>query len=216
MSYLSATRTVQQVIDYVKRQFGDESGVQINDADVIRWINSGQDEIFRRSEPIKASSTADIVAGTHTYTFPADVLKVQSLLYNGVPVKFMSYQEAEEHLQEHDPNRVERGTPQVWYEWGGEFTLWPTPELNSTGGLNIKYVKAPTIVDSVGDTLATPDVYFNRLVEYVLQQAYELDENWAAAESKANQFGENLMMQNGQGNTQASTYPRITVLDEDL
>jgi hypothetical protein len=215
MSYLSATRTVQNVVDYVKRQFGDESGVQITDADVIRWVNAGQDEIFRRNEPVKASSVANIVSGQHTYQFPADVLKVQSLLYNGKPVKVMSYQEAEEYLLDEDPNRVQTGVPEIWYEWGGDFTLWPTPDANIVGGLSIKYVKAPAAVVNVNSVLATPDVYFNRLVEFCLQQAYELDENWAAAESKAQQFGENVQQQAGNGATQANTYPRITVLEED-
>lgn len=216
MSYISATRIVQNVIDYVKRQFGDESGVQINDTDVIRWINAGQDEIFRRSEPIKATSTTNATAGQYAYNFPADVLKVQSILYDGTPVRYVSFQEAEEYLLSEDPKRTQTGIPQIWFEWGGEFTLWPTPPATIVNGITIKYVKAPTAVTAVGDTLSTPDTYFNRLVEFVLQQAYELDENWAAAESKANQFGDNLQQQTGSGNTSAATYPRITVLDEDL
>lgn len=216
MTYLSATRTAQNVIDYVKRQFGDESGVQITDADVIRWINAGQDEIFRRNEPIKASSTSDVVLGQHTYQFPVGILKIQSLLYKGKPIPNMSYQEAEEYILDEDPNRTQTGDPQIWYEWGGDFTFWPTPDASIVNGLSIKYIKAPTQVAAAANTLSIPDMYFNRLVEYVLQQAYELDENWAAAENKANQFDGNLMQQNGSESTVSNLYPRITVLDEDL
>lgn len=216
MSYSTATKTAQRVVDYVKRQFGDESGVQVTDADIFRWINAGQEEIFRRNEPVKATSTADLIAGQHTYTFPAGILKVQSLLVNGVPIPVRSYQEAEEYLLSQDPARTETGDAQIWYEWGGDFTIWPTPDKNLVGGITIKYVKAPAEVDAVTDVLSIPDIYFNRLVEFVLAQAYELDENWAAAEAKTNQFGQNLDMQMNDANTQHNTYPRITVLDEDL
>lgn len=216
MSYLSITKTAGDVAEYVKRQFGDESGVQITDADVIRWVNSGQDEIFRRNEPIKASSTTNIVQGQHTYQMPPDVLKVQSLQYNGKPIRSMSFQEAEEYLLDEDPKRIQTGVPEVWFEWGGDFTFWPTPDANVVNGLSIKYVKAPTPVVNSASPLATPDTYYNRLLEYVLQQAYELDENWAAAESKAQQFGQNLEQQNGNDSVRANVYPRITVLEEDL
>jgi len=214
--YSSSTKTAQRVIDYVKRQFGDESGVQITDADIFRWINAGQEEIFRRNEPAKATSTTDVVAGQHTYTFPSGILKVQSLLVNGVPIERRSFQEAEEYLLSQDPGRVETGDARIWYEWGGDFTIWPTPQGNYTGGITIKYIKSPDDVTSTSDVLSIPDIYFNRLIEFVMSQAYELDENWAAAENKAVQFSQNLDSQSNDTNTQHDTYPRITVLDEDM
>ena len=214
--YSTSTKTAQRVIDYVKRQFGDESGVQIQDADIFRWINAGQEEIFRRNEPMKATGTADLVSGQHTYNFPGDILKVQSVLVNGVPIERRSYQEAEEYLLSQDPKRVETGDARIWYEWAGDFTLWPTPDKDLTGGIVIKYIKAPADIAAADAVLSIPDIYFNRLVEFVMSQAYELDENWAAADAKAAQFGQNLDSQMNDTNTQHDTYPRITVLDEDM
>jgi hypothetical protein len=216
MSYIAATRKVSDVLAYVKRQFGDESGVQITDDDVIRWVNAGQDEIFRRNEPVKASATADLVNGTHTYTFPDDILKIQSILVNGVPVPRRSFQEGEEYVISNDPNRTSTGQPQIWYEWGGEFTFWPTPDSDLVGGIVLKYIKKPTTIVDAGDTLSIPDTYYNRLVEFVLGQAYELDENWSAATVKTEQFGTNLDSQFGQDSVQPDTYRRITVLEEDM
>ena len=214
--YYSATKKVSDVLKYVQRQFGDESGVQIKAEDVVRWVNAGQTEIFRRNEPMKATSTADLIGGQHTYTFPGGILKIQSILVNGVPVPARSYQEAEEYILSNDPNRTETGQAQIWYEWGGDFTLWPTPDGDAAGGIVIKYIQAPTDVTAEGDLLSIPDTYYNRLVEYVLSQAYELDENWNAADLKATQFGTNLESQMNQNAVQRNTYPTITVLDEDL
>lgn len=216
MGYLTISRTAQEILKYVQRQFGDESGVQITEDDVVRWINAGQDEIFRRNEPIKATSSADLVAGQHTYEFPGDILKIQSILVNGVPIESRSYQEGEEYVLSNDPLRTQTGAPQIWYEWGGEFTFWPTPDKDSLAGIVVKYIKSPVRLTNISSDLSIPDTYFNRLLEFVLQQAYELDENWSAADMKASQFGTNLDSQMNQGSVQYDTYPRITVLEEDM
>ena len=42
MTYLPTTKTALDVANYVKRQFGDESGTQMTDADIWRWIDSAQ------------------------------------------------------------------------------------------------------------------------------------------------------------------------------
>src|SRR5574339_1322631 len=199
--FTDATYHATDVLEYVKRQFGDEAAVQITEADVIRWINSGQEEIFRRSEPIKTTSTADIVAGQSVYAFPADVMRVQTLLFNGVPLRQLSSQEAEEYILDEDPQRTASGSAIIWYEWGGTFTVYPTPDQNATGGLTIQYIRKPVRILSATDLLSIPDAYFNRLVEYILQQAYELDENFQAAELKGAQFTQNLDSYGNKDNT---------------
>ena len=87
MSYLTSTYTGTDVSSYVKRQFGDESGVQITDEDIVHWINAGVNEIFRKNEPVKAIAQTDVTVDVSEYTFPPDVFKVQSILYNGVPLE---------------------------------------------------------------------------------------------------------------------------------
>lgn len=217
MSYITITKRVSDVAAYVKRQFGDESGVQITDDDIIRWVNAGQDEIFRRNEPLKATSTANLVAAQDSYTFPNNVLKVQSITVSGTPIPYRSYQEAEEYILANDPNRIETANvPSIWYEWGGEFVFWPIPAINGTLAIKIRYVQAPTNVSALTSLLSIPDTYFNRLVEWVSSQAYELDENWGAASAKAEQFGTNLDSQATADSVQYDTYPRITVLEDDM
>lgn len=214
--FTDATLHVSDVLSHIKRQFGDEAAVQITDSDIIRWVNAGQAEIFRRSEPIKSSMTADIVAGQATYSFPGDILRVQALLFNGLPLRQLSSQEAEEYILDEDPNSTAAGSGIIWYEWGGTFTIYPTPDTDSANGLTIQYIRKPAIVDAATDLLSIPDTYYNRLIEYVLQQAYEMDENFQAAELKGTQFTQNLESHTNPENTIGNTYPTITVLDEDL
>jgi hypothetical protein len=86
-----------------------------------------------------------------------------------------------------------------------------------TNGLTILYLARPTDITVLGDNLALPDEYFNRLLEYVLQQAYEMDEDWNAAAAKAQQLSSGLaLLQESDTWQERETYPVITVLDEDL
>lgn len=216
MSYVRATKTVNDVLTYVKRQFGDEAAIQITDADIIRWVNGGQEEIIRRTEAIKGSANADLVAGQLTYTFPTDILRLQAVLINNRPVKQVSAQEYEEYVLEHDPDNTASGQPLIWYEWANEFHFYPKPEYSAVGGIKIRYIKAPEPVVAANDTLTIPDAFYNRLIEYVLQQAYELDENFQASQLKESQFSTNLDANRDRDVTSDDTYPTISVREEDL
>lgn len=216
MSYAYSTHNVDDVLNHVKRQFGDESGVQITNEDICRWINAGQDEIFRRSEPVKAVTNADIVAGQADYTLPTSVLRIQTIYVNGFPLEQRSNQEVEEYIRQEDPTSTSTGTPAVWSEWAGTITLYPKPDTSAVGGLSLRYIKNPTSVAIGSDPLSIPDAFYNRLVEYVMQQAYELDENFSAADTKAAQFTMNLEGQSGKDQVTPNVYPTITILEEDM
>ena len=215
MSGITATHTVDDVYKYVTRQFGDESGVQITQDDIFRWINAGQDEILRRQKPIKATATADLVGGQTTYTFPDNILEVQALHVDGVKLNYRSFQEAEEYILNEKSADILAGEPRIWYEWGGNFILWPKPTKSLTGGITIYYIPAVSKVDALTDTLSIPDSFYNRLIEYVMSQAYELDENWEGASNKTNQFEKNMQDYDRRDSVQYDTYPTITVLEED-
>ena len=53
-----------------------------------------------------------------------------------------------------DPQNVATGTPELWYEWAGEFSLWPTPE--SARPIDLFYSAYPA--DLTGDPNQTLSV----------------------------------------------------------
>lgn len=216
-NYISNSMKVQDVIKHVQRQFGDEAGIQVVSDDIIRWINAGQSEIFRKAEPLKGQVAADIVAGQATYALPTEnIMRIQSVLVNNLPVPQRSTQEVEEYILDQDPNMTGTGQPALWSEWGGNITFYPVPEITVVGGLLLRFIQGPTNVVAPTDLLSIPDAFYNRLVEYVLQQAYEMDENFPASDAKAAQFAQNLEQQTGKDQVMSNTYPTILVLDEDM
>lgn len=215
--YGTITKTGQAVKDRLVRQFGDEAAVQLTDADVIRYVNDGQREIAVRNRLLKGVLQTNLVAGQRDYPASNLVLKVVSMLVNGSPVEYRSFEEAEEYLLSTDPKHANTGQPIIWYEWGGTYTFWPVPDTNVTNGIEIRYIGAPTEITALSDSLSIPDAMFNILVQYCTAQAYEMDEDWSAAQIKNSQFETSLLTaHNDQEQTSQKTYGRITVLEDDM
>jgi hypothetical protein len=196
----------------VYRTVGDESGVAITQADVLRWINDAQDEIVKRNRINKATSTASSVAGQGDYTFPTlGILQIESLSYGGQKVSNINYAEAEEFIISND-SLATAGTPVAWWEWGGTFTLWPTPVGIDT--IKLRYTAQATKVTQLTDLLGVPDKYYQQVVDYAALKAYELTENWEAAQVKQGQFNDGMTnLAQEEREAQQMTYSRITDTD---
>ncbi len=141
---------------------------------------------------------------------------MQAIYVNGIPVEQLSTQEAEEYILKDDPNSTVQAQPLIWSEWGGTFTFYPVSDSTVINGITLRYIRKPTKIEEANDKLSVPDPYYNRLLEYVLQQAYELDENFTASEIKGQQFANNITVQQNGTSTTPNTYPTITVLEEDI
>lgn len=212
--YAPITRTAGQVMQAVKRKFGDESGVQLEDADLIAWINDAQDAIVNKNKILKAKSTVNLVAGQNEYTFPAEnIQQIESVLIDGKRIRNMTVSQAEETISENDPQHLAEGFPTFWYEWAGELTFWPTPVED--GQLILRYTSKPLVVVATSDKLALPDTYYQDVVNYVLKQAYEMDENESMMNVKGQEFDASLAARGEEERTsQHMVYELITIIDD--
>lgn len=181
---------ISDIISRVKRQFGDESGVQIQDADIIRWINDAQRDIAMKHSLLQTKATSNVVASQADYTLPTDLLNLFSVRYNGARLTEFSIQEVD--LDGLAANPTSTGTPDSFTYFGDLLTLYPTPATALTGGLTIFYTKQPTVVATTADSLTLPERYHNSIVQFCLQMAYELDENWQAAQVKNKEFNSDM------------------------
>lgn len=216
MSFQS-TYTAKDVADSIKRTFGDEAGVQVNDTDILRWINAAQIEIVSNNKILKAVGTTQSVANQDVYSVDASmkIMVINSIHYNGVKLAHKSFHDAEEYIAAEDPSKTQRATPEFWYEWAGEIYLYPTPG-KSNDTIKIYFLPTPTKITSIDQVLSVPDNYFNRVVEFVMSHAYEMDENFAAHQTKFGQFQEGILnMSLNEDTVQVDTYSTITIRPED-
>lgn len=212
---------VQDVANRVRRTFGDDGGVQVTDADILRWVNDAQLQIsIDNEELLETVATADIVQGQADYTVPTDMNVLRSCMYNNFRIRGLSFAEFNEYIDGFKATVSQggygTGTPEVFMVYGGTITLFPTPSQSITGGLRIYYSKHPASVGSFADGLGVPDRYHTSVVEYCLQQAYEMDENVDMAAYKKSEFTSQVQKLKGQEkNGSNEYYPTITTLPED-
>lgn len=214
---------VSDVKTRVKRQFGDEAAVQVTDADILRWINDGQKDIALHNETVlQKSSTANSVANQQDYLLPTDLLTLRALHWkrnNDVAfyhLKGMSFQEFDEYIDGWEGTAFQASNPMVYTIFEGNIKLFPIPIQSGTSNLKIFYNRQPADVVNDGDVIDLPAAYHNAIVSYCLTKAYELDEDWGAASTLAQQKTEDIRMNRERENwSNTEYYPRITASAED-
>lgn len=210
-AYSPSSRLVSEVMLSVRRQFGDDAGVQVEDADLIRWINDAQDEVANRNRFLKAISTVAAEPGIASYRWPTEnILQVESVHYDGKQIPNLPFATAEIRIG--DSPTLE-GCPRLWYEWAGQFTFWPVP--NESKEIKLYLTLRPAKVTSGTDVLSVPDKYFTDIVRYVLMQAYEMDEDWQAVQAKQQQFDASITGLGEEERTaQNMTYEVINIVED--
>jgi hypothetical protein len=210
---------VSDVVLRVRRTFGDESSIQLQDADIIRWINDAQEQIAVDNEGVmETTGVADIVNNQKIYTLPSDLSVLRSLSFNGFhlkPLNLNVFNQTVDGYQSPDNNNA-TGNPEFFTVWNNEVWLYPVPDADLSQGLTIYYIAHPPTVSTLADGIAIPVQYHNAIVEYCLSQAYELDENFEGQDRKKQSYEQSLMKLNDRNKWLAQeTYPTITTLPED-
>lgn len=212
------TKTANDVITSVNRQFGDESGTQITSSDVIRWLNDGQREIvLKNTEVNQAMVRINVTSGQNAYPVLAnvpDIMVIHSIHFDGQIIRPMTFVQAQELIIQSDDTQTAT-VPSFWYEYAGVINLWPMPSVTLAQGLTIFYSKAPTLITTPTAPLSVPDSYFKALVDYCTAQAHELDQDFASANIKAQQFETGIQVQANRTRSEDNQYPTITLLPED-
>lgn len=215
MSLNPITYTASDVASYVKRQFGDESGTQITDSDIYRWIDSAQLEIIAQIQPIKAESTTDVIAGQSEYNLAGlDIHQIESIWCNGQKLPDKNFSEAETVIVTSPDAYANQGTPGFWYMYANIVRLWPVPDTSYPGGLKVFYTKMPTRIVDGTSTLSLPDKHFESICLWVMHKAYELDEEFGQSQETLNRFTSRILDQNNEEYVNRHlTYPVITYVE---
>lgn len=186
-----STKTADDVIKRVFRTFGDESGVQITESDVMAWIDQAQRAVVSNNkEVLEVFAVFTVNAGQTEYDLSIlpDVLRIHSLHWNGSFLTNRSFTDAQEWFI--NGNDSGKGTPEFWYLYGGVIHFYPTPSADTE--VKLYYNKVPEPITASGSALSVPDNYFNAVVDFCLKQAYELDENAQFSQMKAEDFARGI------------------------
>lgn len=207
------TLSVAEITTRITRQFGDEANSQISQEDIIRWINDAMREIAHKNKLLQAKAVTDVLSQIRTYTLPTDMSKLHSVRYKGVTLTPVTVAEADELLGQLDVTVTDGfpvGTPTHYWIWADQINLYPAPDTNVTGGLTAYYSRVPVPVANPGDVPELTDEYHNRILDYCLAQAFEIDENYQVSQAKMQAFNQGVAASNNISEEQQETYPYIT------
>lgn len=205
---------VSDVVTRVQRQFGDEASVQIDSDDIIRWINDCAKDLAVQNDLGQTTATLNSVINQNVYTAPVDMLAIRSVYYNDLKLDFYTRAEYDAYVNNNDPHEDATGTPFFYTRFVNDLQLYPKPD--QVQEIKIWYFQRPTEVTTTSDSLPFAVEYHNRIVEYCLQQAYQTDEDWDAAERMRGQFEDGMAkLKQLEEADEEEFYPTITVLPDD-
>lgn len=203
---------VSEIATRVRRIFGDDSAVQVTDADIIRWVNDAMREVAASNNLLQVKATSNTAIGQADYTQPTNLMTMHTVRYGGEKLKGVSIQEADEL----DYDDLSVGTPVYFSNWAGVVTLYPAPETNGVANLVMLYTRTPVDVTLVSETPELPVKYHNRIVDYCLAMAAEMDDNPQAYQNRMGQFRSGVEQLRADVDfTEQDVYPSISVAPAD-
>jgi hypothetical protein len=173
--------------DRVRRQFGDTAGVVITDQAMYDWINDAMREIVLDQKLLRLKATSSTLIGQSNYGFPTDLLRLDHVSVDGEALEQTTTQQISRTVENMDDSvNFPRGTPEYYWVYGREIYLYPAPAAVKT--ITMYYYRNPTEVTALANTPELPAEYDNRIIEYCLAQAAELDDDDNRAQLKRQQF----------------------------
>jgi hypothetical protein len=109
-----------------------------------------------------------------------------------------------------------RGTPTHFWQFGGALVLYPAVNITDPDDLSVFYTRSPNEITATNQTPEIPTQYHNRIVEYCMAQAAEMDNDNGRYQLKMGQFEAGVSELKGLGEQQENdVYPSITVGPSD-
>lgn len=198
----------------VKRQFGDESGVQITESDITRWANDALVDIIRKVEITNQHRETAAISGDAGYELPSNFMYIARVTYDNRLLRERKLRDLD--LQSNSVDSVGSGTPEYYYIWSNTLYLHPAPSSTGSGNLDIWYVSRPESLVSNADEPEIPDHMHEDIVRYCLARAKELDEDYEAAVLFEADYEARMMQARYESSSQPTdSYPSIRVLPGD-
>lgn len=166
--------TLTQALDYVRNRHNAGSDSFYSDPEIYALMTARCNEVLSVIGLIEALDTSiTSVAGTQSYAFPANVVAIKKILYDGYPVKVISPRESES-LKE--GNVAASGRPEYAYEWGKTLYFIPIPNEAKTITLFVEKLH-PYIDNSAQTTIDIPEVLHYRMLDGVICDMFSKDLN---------------------------------------
>jgi hypothetical protein len=137
--------TLTAMIADVRARLDEETTTDLmwSDVNITTWLNEANMRVATELESLEGTDTQNIVASTANYILPADFLRLDQAIYNGLYLHGISREELKRFAGIGQPTTSQTGTPQSCYVRAGDLWLFPAPAAALTAGLVLWYYKTP-------------------------------------------------------------------------
>lgn len=208
----------QDVANEVIAKFGDIGQVQLTNAMLLTWINNGQRKMTGEIPFIEGSASTAEIAGQAAYDFAAlfstqRIQDIQSVLFEGAPLNILPWSQFQPLAQANVlQSGILDGSQKSGAFWGSVLTIYPTPTASVANAITAYFHQYPADLTSLANILTVPDRFYNGLVEYVLAQAFVMNENWQTAQEFMSNHEASMQRQMGTGqDTPSDFYSGVTL-----
>lgn len=175
---------VSDVLRRVQTAIGDSTGALVTTTNILDYVNDAQLAINAEAEVVRGGVGINTVAGTMAYALPADFLAPYSLEMDySLATRYMLPYLSRNEVYSRYPalnQTSERGAPVGYFIDGGFVNFFPIPIV--AGSASFTYVKIPTAVTAVGNSLELPASLHPLVVRMVVALVKEVDEDYEAAQ----------------------------------
>jgi len=176
----------------IKRYFGDEYDILINDDDIFGWLYDAESEIIRSSgQNENVASTTVGTIGVAGSAVPTSV-HIKRVVINDVALSHIERDE----LDMISASEVSPGTPLYWYVVDKKVFLWPI-DAASTTPVKIYYNKTPVMITGTAaaptpTTFVVPEIHHNDLIKYCIARAHDKNKDGANSKVMQDLFDRNI------------------------
>lgn len=153
---------------------GDLNNALITAQLVVDWANDAQYDIARKTECIEDDDEISVITGLDNYAVDhLQLIRITTAELNGFPLTPTT----REHLSTLDPYRhvnESNENPRLFYVWGSELWLYPSPVEDNP--LHLWYYRLPAPLELDADVPEIPLHMHEDIVTYCKARAKELNE----------------------------------------
>jgi hypothetical protein len=184
---------VADMLLQVKRQYGDEYGVVVADADLLQFIYEGEMDIIRSTGGFDTK-----VLATAASAFPISVPSTIQIIRVTMNDKALTYISIPELDLIKAAFTTVGGTPQYWYNSNNEFVnLYP--DTSDTTPVEIQYKHTAIKKTVATGALTIPERYHTDLLQFCLGRCHNKNRDAQSEQSAMNVYSQNLAMRREEG-----------------
>lgn len=172
----------------IKRQFGDEYGIVIENDDIYGWIYDAESDIIRQT------GCNDTKINVAANLFPSNVptsVNIKRIAIAGKALQYITKGE----LDLLGLSTAAEGGPGYWYKEKTSVVLWPNT-VGDTTVVEITYNKTPTMMadPEASNTFTVPEVYHDDVLKYCIGRAHNKNNNLQGEQAQMQLYDRNLNM----------------------